>query len=292
MKLRNSLTPYPILCAYNDDYRDSSFKADIQCSYSAEKVKLIVTFQLENEELEHLLSEGKVKYLVHVESPKISFRKEYETIEKQIQIILDKDAVTDSIQVCTFIVANENMQDYHNALFNELDTGLHISLARGNTIAIGPAKELFLEKNSKELCDAESLIKIVKNAKDKKASLYVNTDEEEYILIGIDAALYDLYWKLGKRKYKEVIFSLVLLPAFITILTRMKKDNESDEDSQFEGKEWYTAILDLLDQADYSLDDLKEEDNSILEAVQVIFRNPIKKALNALDANDGEEEEE
>lgn len=290
MKLSNGLTPYPILCSFNDDYRDSQFTADIHCNKSLEKIKIDVAFHLQNDELQKMIQEGKAKYLLHIESPKISLRRKIITNKNRIEEILEKDEVTDSIEVCTFIVAAEDIHDYHNSLFNALDADLRISLSKGNIIAIGTRKEFILEKNDKESRDAESLIKIQKLVAKEHTSLSVNTDNEKYLILGLDESVFDLYWKMGQRKYREVIISMVLLPAMITVLMRMKKDSESNEESQFEGKEWYMGILELLENAGYSLEELKEEDNSVLEAAQTIFQNPIKTALNALDANDVEEE--
>ena len=289
MKLRNSLTPYPILCAFNDDYRDSRFTADIHCSHSLDKIKIDVHFQLDNAELQQLIKEGKAFYLVHVESPQTSFREKEETCKEQLSIVLDKDEISDSIEICTFIVAAEDIMDYHNSLFNAIDENLHIALTKGNIMAIGSSKEISIERKSQEIRDADSLIKIIRNIKGKPATLYVNTDDADNILLGMDPELIDSYNLLGRGKYRETLFAMLFLPAMITILMRMKKDDESEESSQFEGKKWYVAILDLLEKAGYSLNELKEEDNSILEAAQVIFKNPIKLAINALNANDEEE---
>ena len=290
MKLRNSLTPYPILCSFNDDYRDSNFTADIQCGYTRDKIIIKVAFHLKNEELKKLIQEEKAFCLVHIESPQTSFRKRVDTTEDQLTISLDKDDLSDSIEICTFIVAAEDIENYHNSLFNAIDEDLHISLTKGNIMAIGTSKEILLERKNQEMRDADSLIKIIRNAKGKKASIYVDTDSSDCILLGMDESLIDSYWKLGKQKYREVLFSMLFLPAMIVVLTRMKEDSLSDESSGFEDKKWYIAIMDLLDKAGYSLENLSEEDNSILEAAQVIFKNPIKMAMNALEANDVEEE--
>lgn len=55
MKIKNSLTPYPILCDYNDDYRDSKFDAEIHLTNSLDKVKCEVVFRLKNDVLEKMI---------------------------------------------------------------------------------------------------------------------------------------------------------------------------------------------------------------------------------------------
>lgn len=65
MKIKNSLTPYPILCDYNDDYRDSKFDAEIHLTNSLDKVKCEVVFRLKNDVLEKMIQEQKAVYLLH-----------------------------------------------------------------------------------------------------------------------------------------------------------------------------------------------------------------------------------
>ena len=278
-----------MLCAFNDDYIDSKFAAKIQCSYSLDKIRVEVQFQLENAQLQQLIAEGKATYLVHIESPKTSLRKRISTGKEELSTFLNKDELSDCIEICTFIVANEDIENYHNNLFNALDKDFCVSLTKGNIIAIGTSKEIYIERKSKEARDADSLIKIRRNPKGKAASIYVDTDSLEYIILGIDDSLFNMYNSLGKGRYREAMLSLLFLPAMIVILTRMKKDSEATE-SQFEGKKWYEAIMDLLNKAGYSLESLKEENDSILEAAQVILKNPIQVAMNALNTNGTEEE--
>ena len=58
MKIKNSLTPYPILCDYNDDYRDSKFDAEIHLTNSLDKVKCEVVFRLKNDVLEKMIEKS------------------------------------------------------------------------------------------------------------------------------------------------------------------------------------------------------------------------------------------
>lgn len=278
-----------MLCAFNDDYIDSKFAAEVQCRHSLNNVRIDICFHLENAQLQQLIMEGKVSYLVHIESPKTSLRKRFSTGKEKLSVLLNKDDLSDCIEICTFIVANEDIENYHNSSFNALDKNMVVTLSKGNIIAIGTSKEIYIERKSTEARDADSLIKIRRNAKGRAASIYVDTDNQDYIILGIDDSLFNIYNSLGKGRYREATFSLLFLPAMIVILTRMKKDSESAE-SQLEGKKWYEAIMDLLDKAGYSLENLKEDNDTILEAAQVILKNPIQVAMNALNT-DGVEED-
>ena len=123
----------------------------------------------------------------------------------------------------------------------------------------------------------------------KPASVYINTENDDYLMLGIDEKLYDTYFGLGKGKYRETVFSLLFMPALVVVLSRMCHASQSGE-NYFEEKKWYQAIVDLLERAGYTLDSLSEDNETLLEAVQVIFKNPISRALNELSTNNDVEE--
>ncbi len=290
MKLRNSLTPYPILCGFNADYKDSSFDASIQFTYSADKIKGDITFHLDNREMEELIKQGKAAYLAHVESPLASYRKKFVSKTDHLQLSIGKEELSGIIEVCTFVVAMTDIDGYHSASFNSFDSDLSIHLSKGNILAIGSALEIELERKDGLPSDADSLIKIRKNDKGRPASIYVDTDSDDYILLGLNEDLFDLYCETARGKYKQSVFTMLFLPAMIVILERMVTDYFGEE-RNMEEKKWYKTIVELLDKNGYALESLSVEDDTILEAAQVIFKNPINAALNELATFDYGEEE-
>lgn len=291
MKVRNSLAPYPILCAFSDDYKDSHFDAVIRFTYSASKIKGDISFSLDNQEIRELIKEEKAAYLVHVESPLSSFRKKFTSKDAHIQLFLEKEELADCIEVCTFVVATDDIFDYHSQSFNSLDSDLCVTLAKGNILAIGPVQEIRIERKGEEAKDADSLIKIRKNPKGEPASVYVDTeDNDDYIILGLDEELFDLYCETGRGKYKQSVFTMLFLPAMIVILDRMVQDY-LDGSVNLDEKKWCKAIAELLESNGYSLDSLSDNDQKILEAAQVIFKNPIKAALYELATLDSSEED-
>lgn len=289
MKIKNSLTPYPILCDYNDDYRDSKFDAEIHLTNSLDKVKCEVVFRLKNDVLEKMIQEHKAVYLLHIESPQSSYRTEVTTANDKVSLVMRKDELADSIEICTFIVAATDIEDYYNPNFNALDADLHIALTKGSILAVGTQKEILIERKKQDARDADSLIHVEKSKAGKPASVYINTENDDYLMLGIDEKLYDTYFGLGKGKYRETVFSLLFMPALVVVLSRMCHVSQSGE-NYFEEKKWYQAIVDLLERAGYTLDSLSEDNETLLEAVQVIFKNPISRALNELSTNNDVEE--
>lgn len=236
-----------------------------------------------------MIQEQKAVYFLHIESPQSSYRTEVTTANDKVSLVMGKDELADSIEICTFIVAAEDIEDYHNPNFNALDADLHIALTKGSILAVGTQKEILIERKKQDARDADSLIHVEKRKAVEPASVYINTENDDYLMLGIDEKMYDTYFVLGKGKYRETVFSLLFMPAMVVVLSRMYHVSQS-EDNYFEEKKWYQAIVDLLERAGYTLDSLSEDKDTLLEAAQVIFKNPISRALNELSTNNDVEE--
>lgn len=283
MKVKSKLTPYPILFAYNDDYIDSQFEAEINADCKFGEIFVSVDFKLNNEEIEYLIDNNQACYTVHIECPSTSYRLKLESSSKNIEAKLDSKDLEDKIEVCTFIVVKESIDNYKNCKFHPDYQGYTFSLEKGNVLAIGTGKEFVVQKNDDDLENLPSIIKIVKNNDLKKGALSVDTDSPDFVLIGIYEGLYDMYYSLGKNKFKETIFSLVLLPALVVVLTRMKYAEEDEKE-----KKWFKVIESLMNSNNYQIEDLdiQNKDNSILAIAQMIFSDPISRSLKELNDMD------
>ena len=124
------------------------------------------------------------------------------------------------------------------------------------------------------------LIQIMKTS-DKKGSLTVNTDSDNYIMVGLSEDVYELYARLGKNTYKSTAFSLVLLPALMIVLQRMHA-NKDDED--YKSRHWFQVINSILENNKQKLDDITIENDTLLMVCQSIFADPISRSFKELDS--------
>ena len=81
MKVKNKLTPYPILFSYNDNYSDSSFVAGINANCKFGEVYLTIDFKLNNNGLQKLIESNKACFTAHIECPSTSFRIKLESYD-------------------------------------------------------------------------------------------------------------------------------------------------------------------------------------------------------------------
>lgn len=280
MRVKNRLSPYPILFDYRDDYIQSSFRADISAEQRFNDIVINVTFHLKDETIQQLLYRGQAQYLLHIECPAMSLRQQYSTDEDQISIPLPMDSVREKLEICTFITANGIISQYSNPNFHSDYQGMSFNLSKGQLLAIGTSKQYDIETDGDPMVSLPSIIKVTKITSKTKGTITVNTDDNDHIYVGLCEDAFHLYNLLGKHTYVKTVMSLVLLPAMIIVLDRMREDPDSYKETR-----WYAVIDELLERNGYSVDQLclEDGDNSVLSIAQAIFANPVQSSLHELE---------
>ncbi len=279
MRAKNRLSPYPILCDYSDDYQKGSLRTVI-CSEKDDfgHINVSVEFNLESEYLQSLIDDKKAIFVTHIECPRTCYRKSINSQSFKHEEIIDIADVAFQLEVNTFIIAIEPFE-YSSEAFNDDYTGCSFDINKGNILAIGDAKSILLSDNQK-LEKVSSIIKIVK-VDDAEKSISVDTDDDNYIKIKLSGKVCDRYIALGSSMLVKTCFSLVLFPALFDVLTRIvASDNEG---TTFNDKNWYKSLEKLLEAKKIHLGALSLSDNSIMDACQKIFEDPIAKAFDELN---------
>lgn len=280
MRVKSRLSPYPILDNYGDDYVNFSFDAEYEMTTQFSEIYAKIRFHLENKEIEELIKNEKAQYLVHVECPSTCFRMKFSSTENEIEFKLSSVNLAKILEIRTFIVLTQDIKNFKSVDFHPDYLGETFNLFKHQIIAIGIGKNYILNKDDRDLESLPSVIQIMKTS-DKKGSLTVNTDSDNYIMVGLSEDVYELYARLGKNTYKSTAFSLVLLPALMIVLQRMHA-NKDDED--YKSRHWFQVINSILENNKQKLDDITIENDTLLMVCQSIFADPISRSFKELDS--------
>lgn len=278
MRAKNKLSPYPVLRDYADDYKSGEFGAKINVlDNGSGYLRIDVEYLLNESYLESLINENKACYALHIECPETSFRKTFNGIRSYESQTIDTSIITGTIEINTFIISNESLH-LSSINFNDAYKGISFEIDKGAILAIGKSIKVEVSNNTKSLEDFPSLIKICKSGKLNK-SFVVDTDSD-YIKIKLDDDVYNSYKELGNSLLVKTCFSLILFPAIISVIIRMVEDANGDE--ELIERKWYMALEKKLKSKEIDLKDLHFSDDSILDACQKIFDDPVRKALEEL----------
>lgn len=280
MRIKNRLTPYPILDNYGDDYVNSFYSAEYELTTQFTEVYGKIKFKLKNEEIENLIKKECAEYLVHIECPSTCYREKINTYETEVEFKISSLNLAKVIEIRTFIVLTKPVIDFESKSFHPDYAGLRFSLAKHQIIAIGTAKNFYVKKDDRDLESLPSVVQIMKMKDKKKGSYTVDTDGDDHITIGLSEDVYELYGQLGKSTFKATSFSLVLMPALIVVLQRM---HIFKDDEDVKGRHWFQVIETMLKNNGFSLESISIENESLLKVVQSIFADPVAKSFKELD---------
>jgi len=287
MKIKNRLSPYPILFDYRDDYIGSSFRAEIEATERFNEVLIQVRFSLQDEVIHRLILENKAAYMVHIECPTLSLRKRYESFDEDFSTLINMSELGNTIEICTFVVVKEELEHYHNPHFHpDYNMISGFNLAKGQLLAIGTSKVFDIEKTGDSLTTLPSILQVVKAGDKQKESITVSTDNNDHISISLREDVFVQYARLGKKKYAKTSLSVVLLPALMVVLQRMK-----EQEADLAECKWFGVIEGILEQNGIAVQDLTNDggSTSILSVAQAIFSDPVSRCFIELRDNAGGE---
>lgn len=280
MRIKDRLSPYPILDNFGDDYTDSSFTVDYDVCTQFAEVSGRLLYKLDNKEIGQLIKEDRAEYTVHIECPSTCYRNIITSREPEIKFRIDASRLSRVIEIRTFIVLTDDVVGFTSEKFHPDYRGRFFDLFKHQIVAVGTAKDYHIMKDDRELDSFPSIIRIKKIHGRRKGSLSVNTDNDDHIVIGLADDIYDLYAGLGRNAFKESVFGLVLFPALIVILQRMCINKDDDAVNTMH---WFKVIETMLSSNGIALSDLSIENDSLLLVCQTVFADPIARSFKELE---------
>lgn len=280
MRIKNRLSPYPILDNYSDDYLGSSYTATFEVISQFSEVFGKLNFRLDNKDIQDLIDSKKAQFVAHIECPFTCYRTMISSFDDEVEFKFDATQVTKHIEIRTFIILVEDIKNFVSSKFHPDYQNMSFDLNAHQILAVGSAIDYDILKDDRDLDTLPSIIQIVRLKDKKKGALSVDTDSDEHILIGLSDDVFDLYAQLGKSTFKATAFSLVLLPALVVVLQRMYINRD---DSSYTSMHWYQVIESILEKNGRAIEDISIENDSLLALCQSIFADPITRSLKELE---------
>jgi len=270
----NSSYPYPVLYEYNDDYVETTFVSNFEILDSFGQVHISADFTLDNQKIINMIDKGSCVYLIHIECPQTSYRKEFTTTKNRMDIYVPSNEVRGKLNVHSFIIANENIENYKNEYLNDWYRKVPISYEKGNLMAIGKALELTIFEDNYDLLNLPSIVTVTKSLKNK----YMDVDfYSNNITILLPEKDYKFYASSANSTLKKTILSMVIAPALLYVFSRLGSNSEDLEDYT-----WYQTLKKIFEENNHKLEDVGTENLSPLKATQLILRNPINSSFEEI----------
>lgn len=280
MNINSLYFPYPVLSNENNDYLGSFFDVSydmIEKGFNSQSIQ--IKFQLDDRKIEDMIEKNQASMMVHIECSVTSFRKLYrlDQAENEIEIRIDPDKMRDKVEISSFILLNEDIEEYRNDSINKLIYGENYrakNLERGNILAAVYTQDLQIEVDTD---DFEKISSIIRVGQSKDKFLEVDLDGE-IILVKMPKKQHEQYVKLSGGVYSDVIMTSTILPVLVHVLDML---GDSKNLGTYSDLTWYRVIKSKLSLKDINIEDINDSHSS-LKLAQMILESPLERALDSI----------
>lgn len=278
MDIRYRLYPHPILWEYVDDYKNSKFDCNVVMKRNFRNFILEVSFKLENIGLQKMIDDGLAEFLVHVESPKSSFRIIKSSDVKEKKITISEKNILGKVSICSFIVAKKDIDNFFNNDWDEEYGGLAFQVSKGSILAIGSQYTFYAEKKDDGLSHFPSIFTIYKKETTEEMPLEIEINDDK-IKVGLNIKDYENYSPTiyQNQEIVDIVNSFIIFPVLIYVFERLKEN--IDEYSNYR---WFKSIEKLLGKYNRKLNTDLLDVTSSYELAQMVLDLIISKALKGI----------
>ena len=237
--IQNKLFGYPVLAYDNDNYVNVDFQSESTRTLEKNKntSKLQYIFEVSDDYIQYLIRNNIAKPILKVYCSSTKFRKIYDLSFGLNDIILNNKDVNNRVELSSYIILNEYINNYYSSNFNTDYQNERFDLEKGSIIAIGKQETVFIEKDIYEFTKISSVIKVRRSENDDKEMSVEYSGPNIYVYL--NSADYDIYSQYAKACL-EVANSMVILPAITFVLDQISKNEESF--SEYEELKWFRVI--------------------------------------------------
>ena len=277
MQLRNRFYPYPVIVEGGDYYPDSSFSSYVEQVMEGYNVKLTLSAELNDAKLLEMIESGDAVYAHHIECSQTCYRVVKETKEKQCHYILKDTDVNGVVQICSFVIANRNIEKYTNESFSPDYRGWKFNIDKGCVLAVGNQYNIRINKQKDDLSNTSSIFSIVKNMDPLENMISVDLGKQK-IIITLPEVTYNQYSSVQDYiDIQPVMHSMLIVPALSYALSELRR--AGDQLYEYEENRWYRGLKKACSAIGITLDEESLKTLDIIKVPQQLLDSPISKAI-------------
>lgn len=288
MQLRSKYFTYPVITEDADFYVDSSFTSDVEQKIDGYNIRLVLKANLVNPELEKMLLTEDVMVAHHIECTQTCFRKVVLTNELSKECVLRDGEINGLVQICTFLVANKDLEKYSNSLFAQDFRGFRFDIDRGCILAVGNQVNLRVNKIRDDLANTSSIFSIIPNMDETETNIKVDTSENK-IVIAVPRESFSIYSNMsGSFEIQPVMHSMLIVPSLVYALSEIKESRGNLYD--YEDYRWYRSLRKAAEKMNVHFDEDSLANLEPFDFAQQLLDSPIPKAFNFLRGDNDDED--
>ena len=291
--------PNPVLSIDRDDYiEECSFDVafdEVAISVDDEFINIPVVYELKSKGLSNYIKSDKASVVVLIYSSGTMYRRIYlfDNDKNEMLIKVPKFNVKDEIEISSFILAKENINNFQLEEFNDLYfKGILFSIKKADVLAKGLERTISVDDS--ELEKPISSIFSIQNNENAETDIEADFDSDHKIIITLCEELNKLYWEMKDHNsgaLRRYLTGIIVYPVLVEAISKMVDTYRGGSD--YSGKRWFRTIEHKLQNLNLDISDDPEKYSYIELADKLlgsIAKDGLKSVKDTLDSelNSGE----
>jgi hypothetical protein len=284
MQIDSRYYPHPVLSPFSDDLVGSAFQCAIIAEKEGREFVFKITSRVSSRKLEELISEKKAVYAVHVECPATRYRKIWRFFEAVNDVRIPIEMLEGRVQVCSFILANNELPEYVNEDFHSDYGSESFAVKAGDILAVDENKAYTVDPREDPLRNIPSVFTIAPNTIADPPAIDIDTTGQK-IVLKLCPENYEKYLQMRQDVgLRPILNSMIIMPALAYVLEQINPEKISPEEaSELDNQRWYRVVRKKLAEQGVRLDNGKGFTDSSLSLASKLVGAPLTEGLNELE---------
>lgn len=289
MQLRSKYFTYPIIVDGGDFYIDSSFETDVEKEMVGYDIKFIMSAKLSNPKLEEMLQQGEVVIVHHIECPQTCYREIIKTQDNIVEKLIKDSEVNGVVQICSFLIANKDIEKYSNDLFSQDYRGFKFDIDSGCVMAVGNQINFHINKVRDDLANTSSIFSIMPNLDPTVNSMKIDLTGDKIAIILPEIA-FGIYKSMSTALYlQQAMYSMIIVPALEYVFSEIKLAR--NQLFIYEDQRWFRNLKKACNKLEISISEETLDNLDILTTSQLLIDNPVIDGLKIFAGSEADYED-
>lgn len=280
MQIDHRNFPHPVLSPFSDDLEGCQFQASVHVLTSNTSYRFEVVPKTSCRDLLDLIRAGKAGYALHVECASTRYRRLFPLADGNNEIVVESALLDGKVQLATFVVANDDISEYHSENFHPDYGSTRFQIGVGDILAVGHGLQFIAETEVDPLKQIPSIFTVQLNRDNDAPTIDLDMMGDK-VVIQLRKEAFDQYKYLYQAQdLKPILANLVVFPALVSLLGSL--DPSRADYTDFEELRWYRVITKRLRDLGIDLSKATGLEESPLSLAQKLVGGSLEKSLEVL----------
>lgn len=281
MQINYRQYPHPVLSYFSDDLVDCAYQTTLRITTTKTTYRFEAVCRTSSKDLSILVKNQKAYYAFHIECPRTRFREIFTSFLTEFSFEIPADKLDGKVQICSFILAAEDLPDYRNRNFHSDYGNTSFKVKKGDVLAVDRDRSFDADKEIDPLKKLPSIFTVTPNEGKDAPPFEIDTNDNK-VVIKLSKENFERYKILSmNQSLHTTLASLLIVPALVSLLEMIKGDVKQID--ELEEYRWFRVLANKLHSIGIEVNNSNSFTDSSVMTAQKLIGNPLSNSLKTLE---------